>query len=147
MMKYKNMIHMNTGDQYVMSLHSLIKLWDLRKTHGGSRREPQCHSILEHTGTSSHHGFTSMSLSPQEDIVYASCMDNTIYAYHLTKPTPKPGVFCTNASLCCILVLCGGGVVYSFPPSLSVHFPFYLVHMYFFIFFIHRLNICTKYIY
>ncbi|KAK8382794.1 hypothetical protein O3P69_011380 [Scylla paramamosain] len=72
------------------SSDGLIKLWDLRKTHGGSRREPQCHSLLEHTGSSSHRGFTSLSLSPQEDIIYASCMDNTIYAYHLAKPTPKP---------------------------------------------------------
>ncbi|XP_050710726.1 denticleless protein homolog isoform X2 [Eriocheir sinensis] len=68
----------------------LIKLWDLRKTHGGSRREPQCQSFLEHSGRSSHRGFTSLSLSPEQDVLYASCMDNTIYSYHLAKPTPRP---------------------------------------------------------
>ncbi|XP_069167941.1 LOW QUALITY PROTEIN: denticleless protein homolog [Procambarus clarkii] len=68
----------------------LIKLWDLRKTHGGGKREPQCQNILEHTGRSSHRGFTSLSVSPSRDVLYTSCMDNTIYAYHLANPTPKP---------------------------------------------------------
>nr|XP_045626180.1 denticleless protein homolog [Procambarus clarkii] len=74
----------------------LIKLWDLRKTHGGGKREPQCQNILEHTGRSSHRGFTSLSVSPSRDVLYTSCMDNTIYAYHLANPTPKPGMFHVN---------------------------------------------------
>ncbi|XP_027236579.2 denticleless protein homolog [Penaeus vannamei] len=68
----------------------LIKLWDLRKTHSGGRREPQCQSLLEHSGNSSHRGFTSLSVSPERDVLYTSCMDNVIYAYHLANPTPKP---------------------------------------------------------
>ncbi|XP_042213608.1 protein lethal(2)denticleless-like [Homarus americanus] len=68
----------------------LIKLWDLRKTHGGGRRGPQCQSFLEHSGRSSHKGYTALSVSPARDVLYASCMDNVIYAYHLANPTPKP---------------------------------------------------------
>ncbi|KAK8742784.1 hypothetical protein OTU49_001671, partial [Cherax quadricarinatus] len=68
----------------------LIKLWDLRKTHGGGKRDPQCQNTLVHSGRSSHRGFTSLSVSPARDVLYTSCMDNAIYAYHLTNPTPKP---------------------------------------------------------
>ncbi|XP_071548771.1 uncharacterized protein l(2)dtl isoform X2 [Panulirus ornatus] len=68
----------------------LIKLWDLRKTHGGGKRDPQCQSLLEHSGRSSHRGFTSLSISPSRDVLYISCMDNVIYAYHLANPTPHP---------------------------------------------------------
>ncbi|KAK7086294.1 hypothetical protein SK128_020087 [Halocaridina rubra] len=68
----------------------LIKLWDLRKTHSGGRRDPQCQNVLEHYGKSSHRGFTCMSLSPNQNVLYTSCMDNVIYAYHLANPTPKP---------------------------------------------------------
>ncbi|CAL4152658.1 unnamed protein product, partial [Meganyctiphanes norvegica] len=68
----------------------LLKLWDLRKSHGGSRRDPQSQHQLEHSGNSSHRGFTSLTVSPERDVLYASCMDNTIYAYHLANPTVLP---------------------------------------------------------
>ncbi|KAK3872802.1 hypothetical protein Pcinc_022155 [Petrolisthes cinctipes] len=72
------------------SSDGLIKLWDLRKTHSGGRREPQCQYSLEYGGKSSLHGFISLTLSQSRDMLYTSCMDNIIYAYHLVNPTPKP---------------------------------------------------------
>ncbi|XP_064106296.1 denticleless protein homolog [Macrobrachium nipponense] len=68
----------------------LIKIWDLRKTHSGVKRDPQCQNVLMHSGKSSHRGFTCMSISPSRDVLYTSCMDNIIYAYHLANPTQKP---------------------------------------------------------
>ncbi|XP_068215363.1 protein lethal(2)denticleless-like [Palaemon carinicauda] len=68
----------------------LLKIWDLRKTHSGVKRDPQCQNVLMHSGKSSHRGFTCMSVSPNRDVLYTSCMDNIIYAYHLANPTQKP---------------------------------------------------------
>ncbi|XP_076046240.1 WD40 domain-containing protein denticleless [Oratosquilla oratoria] len=71
----------------------LMKIWDLRKTHKnhiGGRRDPQCKYLLEHPGHSSRRGFTSLQLSPHQDTLYVSCMDNTIYAYDLINMAKKP---------------------------------------------------------
>lgn len=85
-----NVIYLETFNIFFVQ-YSLIKLWDLRKTHSGGRREPQCQNSLEYGGKSSHRGFTSLTLSQTRDMLYTSCMDDVIYAYHLVNPTPKPG--------------------------------------------------------
>ncbi|KAJ8676709.1 hypothetical protein QAD02_012496 [Eretmocerus hayati] len=73
----------STGD-------GLIKVWDLRKNYTTYKKDAMPKTTLVYGGKSNNNGFTSLSVCPAGIILYASCMDNTIYAYNIASHYPKP---------------------------------------------------------
>ncbi|XP_063974719.1 protein lethal(2)denticleless [Diachasmimorpha longicaudata] len=68
----------------------MIKVWDLRKNYSVHKKEPQPKHVMQYTGGSTRNGFTSLLMDPAGIILYASCMDNNIYAYNISSYNPKP---------------------------------------------------------
>ncbi|XP_012265340.2 protein lethal(2)denticleless [Athalia rosae] len=68
----------------------VIKVWDLRKNYSSHKRDPVAKNVLHHAGRSTRNGFTSLLICPARLILYASCMDNIIYAYNIATYNPKP---------------------------------------------------------
>ncbi|XP_011309380.1 protein lethal(2)denticleless [Fopius arisanus] len=68
----------------------LIKVWDLRKNYSVHKKEPQPKHIMQYTGGSTRNGFTSLLVDPGGITLYASCMDNNIYAYNISSYNPRP---------------------------------------------------------
>ncbi|XP_046416465.1 protein lethal(2)denticleless isoform X1 [Neodiprion virginianus] len=68
----------------------IIKVWDLRKNYSSHKRDPVAKNILQYTGGGSRNGFTSLLVCPAGVVLYASCMDNIIYAYNIATCNPKP---------------------------------------------------------
>ncbi|XP_015601565.1 protein lethal(2)denticleless [Cephus cinctus] len=68
----------------------LIKVWDLRKNYTVHKRDPLAKHVMNYAGGSTRNGFTSLLVCPAGITLYASCMDNIIYAYNITSYNPKP---------------------------------------------------------
>jgi len=77
----------------------ILKLWDLRKNYSLYKRDPLPKLELFHPGPSSTVGYTSLSLSPCHNYLYASCMDDTIYKYDIVNGFQKPCSRFTGASI------------------------------------------------
>ncbi|XP_011499985.1 PREDICTED: protein lethal(2)denticleless-like [Ceratosolen solmsi marchali] len=73
----------STGD-------GLIKIWDLRKNYSIHKKEPIAKHIMNYGGKSNSNGFTSLLVCPNRITLYASCMDNIIYAYNISSYNSKP---------------------------------------------------------
>ncbi|XP_053978906.1 protein lethal(2)denticleless [Hylaeus anthracinus] len=68
----------------------LIKVWDLRKNYTVHKKEPVAKHTMNYTGHSTRNGFSSLLICPARITLYASCMDNIIYAYNISSYNPKP---------------------------------------------------------
>ncbi|XP_033226127.1 protein lethal(2)denticleless [Belonocnema kinseyi] len=68
----------------------LIKVWDLRKNYSVHKKDPMAKHVLEYSGGSTRNGFTSLQICPAGIRLYASCMDNTIYAYNISTYSSEP---------------------------------------------------------
>ncbi|XP_058804222.1 protein lethal(2)denticleless isoform X2 [Phymastichus coffea] len=68
----------------------LIKVWDLRKNYTTHKKDPIPKYTMNYGGKSNSNGFTSLVVCPYGITLYASCMDNTIYAYNVLSYNPKP---------------------------------------------------------
>lgn len=68
----------------------LIKVWDLRKNYTVHKKEPLAKHTMNYTGHSARNGFSSLLICPARITLYASCMDNIIYAYNISSYNPKP---------------------------------------------------------
>ncbi|XP_031833344.1 WD40 domain-containing protein denticleless [Nomia melanderi] len=68
----------------------LIKVWDLRKNYTVHKKEPIAKHTMNYTGHSTRNGFSSLLICPARITLYASCMDNVIYAYNISSYNPKP---------------------------------------------------------
>ncbi|XP_066599319.1 protein lethal(2)denticleless isoform X2 [Prorops nasuta] len=68
----------------------LIKVWDLRKNYTVHKKDPVAKHIMNYTGHSTRNGFSSLLVCPARITLYASCMDNIIYAYNISSFNPKP---------------------------------------------------------
>ncbi|CAK9795179.1 Protein lethal(2)denticleless [Anthophora quadrimaculata] len=68
----------------------LIKVWDLRKNYSVHKKEPLAKHTMNYTGHSTRNGFSSLLMCPARITLYASCMDNVIYAYNISSYNPKP---------------------------------------------------------
>lgn len=67
-----------------------IKAWDLRKNYTVHKKEPLAKYTLNYAGNSGIKGFTSLLICPAAITLYASCMDNSIYAYNISSYNSKP---------------------------------------------------------
>ena len=68
----------------------LIKVWDLRKNYTVHKKDPLAKHTMNYTGHSTRNGFSSLLICPARITLYASCMDNVIYAYNISSYNPKP---------------------------------------------------------
>ncbi|KAG9432290.1 protein lethal(2)denticleless isoform X1 [Apis mellifera carnica] len=68
----------------------LIKVWDLRKNYTVHKKDPIAKHTMNYTGHSTRNGFSSLLICPARITLYASCMDNIIYAYNISSYNPKP---------------------------------------------------------
>ncbi|EZA62690.1 protein lethal(2)denticleless isoform X2 [Ooceraea biroi] len=68
----------------------LIKVWDLRKNYTVHKKEPMAKHLMNYAGHSSRNGFSSLLICPARITLYASCMDNVIYAYNISSYNRKP---------------------------------------------------------
>ncbi|XP_050575282.1 protein lethal(2)denticleless [Bombus affinis] len=68
----------------------LIKVWDLRKNYTVHKKDPLAKHTMNYTGHSTRNGFSSLLICPATITLYASCMDNIIYAYNISSYNPKP---------------------------------------------------------
>ncbi|KAG7197445.1 hypothetical protein KM043_013296 [Ampulex compressa] len=68
----------------------LIKVWDLRKNYTVHKKDPLAKHTMNYTGNSVRNGFSSLLICPARITLYASCMDNIIYAYNISSYNPKP---------------------------------------------------------
>ncbi|XP_076297342.1 WD40 domain-containing protein denticleless [Lasioglossum baleicum] len=68
----------------------LIKVWDLRKTYTVHKKEPIAKHTMNYSGHSKRNGFSSLLICPARITLYASCMDNIIYAYNISSYNPNP---------------------------------------------------------
>lgn len=73
--------------------YSLIKVWDLRKNYTVHKKEPLAKYTMNYTGHSARNGFSSLLICPARITLYASCMDNVIYAYNISSYNPKPSKY------------------------------------------------------
>jgi len=77
----------------------VVKLWDLRKNYSLYKRDPMPKLELYHPGHSTTMGYTSLSLSPCKNYLYAACMDDTIYKYDIVNGFQEPLGKYTGASI------------------------------------------------
>ncbi|KAK9303963.1 hypothetical protein QLX08_004539 [Tetragonisca angustula] len=68
----------------------LIKVWDLRKNYTVHKKDPLAKHAMNYTGHSTKNGFSSLLICPARITLYASCMDNIIYAYNISSYSSKP---------------------------------------------------------
>ncbi|XP_025265916.1 protein lethal(2)denticleless isoform X1 [Camponotus floridanus] len=68
----------------------LIKVWDLRKNYTVHKKEPIAKHLMNYGGNSTRNGFSSLLICPARITLYASCMDNIIYAYNISSYNHKP---------------------------------------------------------
>ncbi|XP_043255260.1 protein lethal(2)denticleless [Colletes gigas] len=68
----------------------LIKVWDLRKNYTVYKKDPVAKYTMNYTGHSTRNGFSSLLICPAGITLYASCMDNIIYAYNISSYNPMP---------------------------------------------------------
>ncbi|OAD61584.1 Protein lethal(2)denticleless [Eufriesea mexicana] len=68
----------------------LIKVWDLRKNYTVHKKDPLAKHTMNYTGHSTRNGFSSLLICPARITLYASCMDNIIYAYNISSYNSKP---------------------------------------------------------
>ncbi|XP_076312766.1 WD40 domain-containing protein denticleless isoform X2 [Tachypleus tridentatus] len=69
----------------------VIKVWDLRKTYSGHKKESTPKYRLPFCGESvKTHGFTSLTLHPSRSCLFASCTDSIIYQYNCSSFDPWP---------------------------------------------------------
>ncbi|CAL1682833.1 unnamed protein product [Lasius platythorax] len=68
----------------------LIKVWDLRKNYTVHKKEPTAKHLMNYAGNSTRNGFSSLLICPARITLYASCMDNIIYAYNVSSYNHKP---------------------------------------------------------
>lgn len=71
--------------------YRVIKVWDLRKNYTVHKKDPLAKHMMNYTGSSARNGFSSLLVCPARITLYASCMDNIIYAYNISSYNPKPG--------------------------------------------------------
>ncbi|XP_044010229.1 protein lethal(2)denticleless-like [Aphidius gifuensis] len=67
-----------------------IKVWDLRKNYSVHEKDPLPKYTMNYSGGSTRNGFTSLIVCPAGATLYASCMDNIIYAYNISSYNEKP---------------------------------------------------------
>ncbi|KAL0100334.1 hypothetical protein PUN28_019595 [Cardiocondyla obscurior] len=68
----------------------LLKVWDLRKNYTVHKKEPIPKHLMNYSGNSTRNGFSSLLICPSRITLYASCMDNIIYAYNASSFNRKP---------------------------------------------------------
>ncbi|XP_046813626.1 protein lethal(2)denticleless [Vespa crabro] len=68
----------------------VIKVWDLRKNYTVHKKDPLAKHTMNYAGNSTRNGFSSLLVCPARITLYASCMDNIIYAYNISSYNPKP---------------------------------------------------------
>ncbi|KYQ59902.1 Protein lethal(2)denticleless [Trachymyrmex zeteki] len=68
----------------------LLKVWDLRKNYTVHKKEPIAKHLMNYSGNSTRNGFSSLLICPARITLYASCMDNVIYAYNISSYNRKP---------------------------------------------------------
>lgn len=68
----------------------LLKVWDLRKNYTVHKKEPIAKHLMNYSGNSTRNGFSSLLICPARITLYASCMDNIIYAYNVSSYNRKP---------------------------------------------------------
>ncbi|KAL6259452.1 hypothetical protein P5V15_009372 [Pogonomyrmex californicus] len=68
----------------------LLKVWDLRKNYTVHKKESTAKHLMNYAGNSTRNGFSSLLICPARITLYASCMDNIIYAYNVSSYNPKP---------------------------------------------------------
>ncbi|TGZ54166.1 Protein lethal(2)denticleless [Temnothorax longispinosus] len=68
----------------------LLKVWDLRKNYTVHKKEPIAKHLMNYSGNSTRNGFSSLLICPNRITLYASCMDNIIYAYNVSSYNHKP---------------------------------------------------------
>ncbi|XP_028049045.1 protein lethal(2)denticleless isoform X2 [Monomorium pharaonis] len=68
----------------------LLKVWDLRKNYTVHKKEPIAKHLMNYSGNSTRNGFSSLLICPARITLYASCMDNVIYAYNVSSYNRKP---------------------------------------------------------
>lgn len=68
----------------------MIKVWDLRKNYTVHKKDPLAKHVMNYAGGSRRNGFSSLLVCPARITLYASCMDNFIYAYNISSYNPNP---------------------------------------------------------
>lgn len=68
-------------------------MWDLRKIYTVYKKEPIAKCQLNYGGNIANNGFSSLAICPARITLFASCMDNNIYAYNISSYNPKPGKY------------------------------------------------------
>jgi len=77
----------------------VVKVWDLRKNYSLYKRDPLPKLELYHPGNSTTMGYTSLSLSPCTNYLYAACMDDTVYKYDIVTGSQDAVARYTGASI------------------------------------------------
>lgn len=62
----------------------------MRKNYTVHKKDPIAKHTMNYTGHSTRNGFSSLLICPARITLYASCMDNIIYAYNISSYNPKP---------------------------------------------------------
>ncbi|KAI4490717.1 hypothetical protein M0804_003661 [Polistes exclamans] len=68
----------------------VIKVWDLRKNYTIYKKDAMPKHSMYYAGNSLKNGFSSLLICPARIKLYASCMDNVIYAYNITSYDEYP---------------------------------------------------------
>lgn len=68
----------------------IIKVWDIRKNYSVHKKDPIPKYTMNYYGDKISNGFTSLLVCPSRITLYASCMDNIIYAYNISSYNKKP---------------------------------------------------------
>ncbi|XP_015191632.1 PREDICTED: protein lethal(2)denticleless [Polistes dominula] len=68
----------------------VIKVWDLRKNYTVYKRDAMPKHSMYYAGSSLRNGFSSLLICPARITLYASCMDNVIYAYNISSYNTYP---------------------------------------------------------
>lgn len=67
-----------------------VKVWDLRKTHYNSKRDPLPKYTLPYPGKSARHGYSNLVIDSSNLRLYVNCLDNNIYCYNMGTYNTNP---------------------------------------------------------
>ncbi|XP_044749254.1 protein lethal(2)denticleless [Coccinella septempunctata] len=67
-----------------------VKVWDLRKTHYNSKRDPLPRYTLPYPGKSARHGYSNLIIDSENLRLYVNCLDSSIYCYNIGTYNVNP---------------------------------------------------------
>lgn len=75
-------------EKLFLSIRSIIRIWDMRKTYSRSSTNP----VAKYQLSAPYSGFSYLCMNSMQSKLYANCMDSYIYCFNINSYDPEPGM-------------------------------------------------------